>query len=282
MKNYFVICFNIIVILSGFGFVKADDKLSAEEILAKHLDSIGTAEKRKSITNQLAIGTSEFSILRNGGSRTFGNAVIVSQAGKVMLGTKYNSLDYPSEKVSFDGNKVDVAFITPGLRSPFGNFIFSNKQVFSEGLFGGTLSSSWALFDIQSRNAKLNSNGKKKLDGREVYILEYSPRRGSNSTIKLYFDAQTFQHLRTEYKQTFSAAQGKTPEQSSQQQESRQILTEDFSDFKVENGLNLPHKYKIHLLLDGRGTTEFEWNFEFSNFLFNQNLEANSFDVNAE
>ncbi|MBX7172492.1 MAG: hypothetical protein K1X72_16105 [Pyrinomonadaceae bacterium] len=282
MKNYFAVCFIIIVILSSFIIIKADDKLSVEEILTKHLDSIGTADKRKLITNQLAIGVSEFSILRNSGSKTFGNAVIVSQAGKVMLGTKYNSLDYPSEKVSFDGNKVEIAFITPGLRSPFGNFIFSNKQVFSEGLFGGTLSSSWALFDIQSRNAKLNSNGKKKLDGREVYVLEYSPRRGSSSTIKLYFDAQNFQHLRTEYRQTFSAAQGKTPEQSSQQLESKQILTEDFSDYKVENGLTLPHKYRIHLLLDGRGTNEFEWKFEFSNFLFNQNLEANSFDVNAE
>lgn len=282
MKRHIVLILLIFTVLLCCFSAQANDKLTVEEIIAKHLDSIGSKEKRESIKNQLAIGISEFSILRSSSSKTLGNAVIVSENRKVMLGTKYNSLDYPFEKVSFDGNKVDIAFISPGLRSPFGNFIYSNKHIFSEGLFGGTLSSSWAILDIQSRKAKMDNNGKKKIDGRDVYILEYLPRRGSDTNIKIYFDAETFQHIRTEYRQTFSAAQGKTPEQSSQQLESKQILTEEFSDFSVENGLSLPHKYRLHLLLAGRGTSEFEWKFEFSKFLFNQQLEANSFDVNAD
>lgn len=290
MKERIVLVFAVIIVLLSIVSAKADEKLSVEEIIAKHLDSIASKEKRDSIKNQIAIGVSEFLVVRGSSSKTVGNAVIISEAGKVMLGTKFNSLDYPFEKVGFDGSKVDVAFVSPGLRSPFGNFIFSNKNIFSEGLFGGSLSSSWALLDAQSRKAKITSSGKKKIDGREVYILEYSPKRGSDITTKLFFDAQTFQHIRTEYRQIFSAAQGvqstssqgRAVDNSAQQQESRHTLTEEFSDFSAENGLTVPHKYRIHLLLNGRSTSEFEWKFEFSKFLFNQNLEANSFDVSNQ
>jgi len=129
MKERFVLVFVAVIVLLSVVSAKADDKLSAEEIITKHLDSIAPKEKRDSIKNQLAIGVSEFFIKRGTSSKTIGNAFIASEAGKLMLGTKYNSIDYPIEKVSFDGNKVDIAFINPGIRSPFGNFIFSELAV---------------------------------------------------------------------------------------------------------------------------------------------------------
>lgn len=277
MKNLFLGL--LITSLFSFAFAQKPEKLKADEIIAKHLESIGTKEKRAEIKNQMIIGTSEFIILRGGSSKTIGNVVIASESNKLFFGANFNSSNYQTERASFDGNNVNIGFIAPGLRSAFGNYMLSNKQIFSEGLFGGTLSSSWALFDLLERKAKVNTAGRKKIDGKDSYVLEYSPKRGSDSSIKIYFDSQNFQHIRTEYFKVFSAAQGLTPDQSSKQVEARQVLTEDFSSFSLENGLNLPHKYVIHLVLDGRSTSEYEWTFQFSNFLINQKLDAKSFDI---
>ncbi len=280
MKNLFLGL--LITTLFSSAFAQKPEKLKAEEIIAKHLESIGTKEKRAEIKNQMIVGTSEFIILRGGSSKTVGNVVIASEANKLFFGANFNSSNYQTERASYDGNNVNIGFISPGLRSSFGNYMLSNKQIFSEGLFGGTLSTSWALFDLLERKAKINAAGRKKIDGRDTYVLEYSPKRGSDSSIKIYFDAQTFQHIRTEYFKTFSAAQGLTPDQSSRQVEARQILTEDFSSFSQENGLNLPHKYVIHLVLDGKSTSEYEWTFQFSNFLINQKLDTKSFDIDSK
>ena len=290
MKNRSILFFaGFVVLLIAFS-VQAQDKLTAEQIIAKHLDSIGTKEKRAEINNQLAIGVSDFAVIRGVKSAVMGRAVIVSENKKLFFGVNFNSPNYPFEKVSFDGDKVNIAFITPGLRSALGNFLLNHGYIFSDGLFGGSLTSSWSLLDVAGRQGKVNFGGKKKIEGKEAYVLEYSPKRGSDASIKFFFDAQTFRHIRSEYRQNYSAAQGvqstnergRLVDNSARQRESRHVLTEEFSSFSEENGLTLPHKYRIHLLLDGTETNEFEWKFEFSNFLFNQKLDVKSFDINAE
>ncbi len=53
----------------------------------------------------------------------------------------------------------------------------------------------------------------------------------------------------------------------------------DFSNFKEVKGLTFPHSYKINLLIDGKLTNEFEWKYEFSEFLFNQKIDSKSFET---
>lgn len=282
--------FSFLILVFVFSVPAFAQKMDAEEIIAKHLDSIGTKEKRESIKNQMAIGVSTFTVLTGTRSTATGNAVIATENKKIFFGVSYSSPNYPFEKVSFDGSKVNIAFITPGSRSAFGNFILSHKYIFSEGLFGGCLSSSWGLLDVPGRQGRISFGGKKKIKDKEAYILEYSPKRGADASIKLFFDAETFQHIRTEYRQTYSAAQGvqstnqlgRTVDNSARQQESRHTLTEEFSDHRAENGITVPHKYRIHLLLEGRETSEFEWSLQLTNFLFNQKLDPKSFNVDGE
>jgi hypothetical protein len=60
-------------------------------------------------------------------------------------------------------------------------------------------------------------------------------------------------------------------------------MVEEFTNFKKEMGLNLPHSYRIYLTFDrASGMTEYEWNMDFSDFYFNQQLDANSFDIDAK
>src|SRR4029078_7883379 len=110
------------------------------------------------------------------------------------------------------------------------------------------------------------------------YALGYSPKGGGDITVTMYFDKDTFRHVRTEYKRTSSAAIGLRPEQSSGFSESRLKVTEDFTDFKAEKGLMLPHTYKLVYSISGQnGTTEIEWNFKLNEFAFNQKHEPKTF-----
>jgi hypothetical protein len=262
--------------------VKADDP-KPEGIIAKHFDSIGTKEKRAEIKNQMAMGTARFDVLRSPtytiSKTSAGRAVFLSEADKIFLGMKFESTDYPFDEILYDAKNVNVAYIKPGNRSVLGNFIISHRYLISEGLFGGSLSTAWSLFDWQSNGAKLKSGGKKKIGGRQTYAVNYLIKGGSPLSVKLYFDAENFRHLRTEYQQVFTAPMVQIPGESARQVQTIHQLTEDFSNFKGVKGLTLPHSYKVNLLIDGKLTNEFEWKYEFSEFLFNQKIDSKSFET---
>lgn len=190
-----------------------------------------------------------------------------------------NDTKYPHEKIIFDGNKTAVALVYTGNRSVLGNFIQSNSSIVSQGILGGTLSNAWALLSADQRKAKISSAGSKKIDGREAYALNFNPKGGSDLEITLFFDQETFRHIRTEYKRTASAAIGRTIDDSARQLESRLKVTEDFSDFKEYHGIMVPHKYRIFYSVVGSGTTEVSWNSELSEFAINQALDAGTFDA---
>jgi hypothetical protein len=97
----------------------------------------------------------------------------------------------------------------------------------------------------------------------------------------MYFDAETFHHVRTEYERSVIAQMGGTPETSANQGETRYKLVEEFSDFKKEGGLTLPHAYRINLEITTprAGAVKAQWDLTLSDFKFNQHLEPGSFDV---
>jgi hypothetical protein len=59
-------------------------------------------------------------------------------------------------------------------------------------------------------------------------------------------------------------------------------LTEEFSDFKTEGGLTLPHTYKLRLVQLGSSTQISEWAMTLVKFAFNQHLEVTEFDVSSD
>jgi hypothetical protein len=155
--------------------------------------------------------------------------------------------------------------------------------MFKEGLIGGTLSSAWPLLDLANRNPKLRNAGTKKIDGRQTYVLEYEPRSGGNLDIKLFFDAETFQHVRTEYQQEFIAPTVSRPEIAAGQQGTRLKYTEDFSDYRKEGGLMLPHTYKMELSFESeRNPLLQDWVVSLNQFLFNKELDAKQFDATGK
>jgi hypothetical protein len=257
------------------------EKMKPEEVVAKHLESIGTAEARQAVRNLVASGTVVFNI-RSGGKGQTGGASLIASEGEMNLFKMVfqSSPTYPHELFSYDGKSFGALHVRAGARSPLGEFFMSHDTIFKQGLFGGTLSTAWPLLNLAGRNPRLDYEGTKKIGDRQTHELRYSPRKGSDMKIKLFFDAETFQHVRTEYEHTLAAALGgriSTGGASAGKSEVRYKLVEDFSDFKKEGNLMLPHTYKIALSIQGPIMTLQDWVFELTQFAFNQQLNPKDF-----
>jgi len=215
-----------------------------------------------------------------------GKGVILSSGDKNLWGFNLNSNNYPQDRFGFDGKETQAGYIRPGTRSALGGFILSYKELLREGLLGGTLLSSWTLLDQNARKAKVRYDGTKNIDSREVHVLDFSPRGGSDLNIKMYFDAENFRHLRTEYSRTISARQGASVDSSSSQSPTYYRLTENFSDFQTVNGLTIPKTYKINYSFTGASVLtanrQLEWSFNVVNISTNQELGPESFNIEAK
>lgn len=258
------------------------DKLKPEEIVAKHIEAIGTAEARKADRSRIVAGTSLMNLKTGGRGNSSGPALLASQKDKVLLKAEFTSAGYPFERLGFDGRKLHAKQYSPGIRSPLAEFFMSHDTVFSEGLLGGTLSSAWPLLNLEARSPKLQYGGTEKIDGRQAHKLKYLPRHGSDVKITIFIDTENFQHVRTEYERAIAAPMGSTPGESASMREMRYRLVEDFRDFRAEGGLTLPHTYKIEYTVSRLNQPlALDWTFTFTRFTFDYPIEDKEFLVDS-
>lgn len=258
-------------------------KMAPEAVVANHLDSIGTKEKRAAIKNQLAFGDVQLTAKGSAVPIT-GKIVIFSSGEKNVWGMNLNSNDYPLDKFGFNGKSTKVAYMRPGTRSALGGFIVSYNELLKEGLLGGALSTSWALLNTELRKPKLSYEGTKKIEGKEAHVLSYSLKKGSDLDIKMYFDAKTFQHVRTEYNRVISARQGSGIDNSASQSETRYRLIENFSDFKKAGDLTVPTEYTLNYEFYSNQAqgSQLEWKFNITNVSFNQESDDTAFNIDVK
>jgi outer membrane lipoprotein-sorting protein len=276
-----------LVFLCGFVSVgvaqkPADEKLTAEQLISRHLESIGSAEARSAVQSVVAVGTSKATFHGRGGGIAEGITVIASKGKMYMVAMKFNTSDYPFEKMGFDGSDFTVGFVRPGIRTNLGSFLRTNDGSFKTGVMSGALSTSWALRNVDPKEVKVKYSGIKKIDGKQLHAMDYSPKKGSDLSMTLYFDPETYQHVRTEYKRIIAARQGATVDASAGQSETRYKMVEEFSNFNEVNKLKLPHTYKLFLeILTGNGTTSYEWLMELQKFSFNQEIDDKDFKLDS-
>lgn len=271
----FLILLAVIAVMPAVG-----QKLKPDEIIAKHLDAIGAQADRAAVKNQMAVGEVVVTFVSQKNQSSRGRFIALSEGPKSFFGLKMTAVDYPGEQFGFNGTSPKVGYVRTNLRSPLGTFLASNGYIIRDGVFGGALTSSWALLDAKRNNAKFSGGGSKKINGRETYAVDYSPKSGGDVDVTMYFDKETFRHVRTEYKRVWSASMGRTIDESARQSESRMKITEDFSDFRAAGKLMLPYSYSINYTITGQnGTTELEWKANLTEFTFDQKLAEESFNV---
>jgi hypothetical protein len=259
---------------------RVDDKMEPEELVAKHLESIGTPEARAAVRTRAVVGVCAATFRVKGISQAQGRVVMASEGMKNLVAMAFDTNEYPAEKIGFDGKSVTANYQRPGQYSVLGDFLTGNKVVSKEGLLGGSLSSAWPLLDLKAKNPHLRYAGTTKSNDRRLHKLEYLPRGGSDLRITLLFDSENFRHVRTDYQMQITGQLGNDPTQSHRQTQSRYSMVEEFSDFKQEQGLTLPHTYKLQLTISKQGATfDAEWVSNLSQFIFNGAIETKEFNV---
>ena len=267
--------------------VRADDKLKPEDVVAKHLESIGSAEARARVNGTRIKGTCSVAVRLCGEGQIEGQVLMASTDAANLINMNFEIATYAQEALRFDGKKFATSQLRPGSRTCLAQFFLENEVLFKEGLVGGVLSESWSLLNLTERNPKLEYSGLKKIGDKQLYALKYSPRKGSDVKIVLYFDPQTFRHVRSDYSRTVYATEqrriggggGNLPSAQSQQASPTRIEAfEEFADFKDESGLNLPHTYKFHLGIQSEvRPAVVDWVFTLNDFSFTSPLDAAEF-----
>ena len=253
-----------------------DTKLSPVEVINKHLESLGAVDARARVRGTRIKGVATLTVREGGTGQAQGQVLLASQGDKNFTKISFESTESPMW-FKFDGSNPSVSQFRPGRRTSLENFFASYEIIMKEGLIGGTLSESWPLLKLESKNPKLEFAGPKHIDGRDLIALKYAPRKGSELKILLFFEAETFRHVRTEYSQTIYASdQQRIPSSRGLPAPSQQRATnarvsaiEEFSDFKEEQGLVLPHKYKFELSIQSDiRPALINWEFDLSEFNF--------------
>jgi hypothetical protein len=258
-----------------------DEKLKPEQVIAKHLESIGSPEKLKEIKNRATNGTGHVDFRVGGSASLPAEANLVSEVSSIRFSMRTPALEYPGEQFAFDGNKVVIGQISPGRRSNLGEFIFVNDELLKEGLLFGTLSTSWTFLNMDRKQPKLDLSGPKKVDGKSVYEMKYIPKKGSgNITAFFDFDAETFRHVRSQFKAEIVPTNvGQKITDSAET--IRYTITETFNDFKQVDGVTLPHSYQLDFSIDNpRGGFVGNWSYTIRQVSHNQSIDRQVFSMN--
>jgi hypothetical protein len=262
---------------------RIDNKLTPAELVGRHLESIGPAEARSRVHGIKTNGICVLTVKQGGSGQIGGQTLMASEGTRNLIKMTFDSPEYPFESLKFDGKNFTASQFKPGLRTAVASFFLTHEVLFREGLVGGTLSRSWPLLDLQQKNPKLEYAGLKKVAGKQLHALKYTPRKGADLKITLYFDSETFQHIRTEYErvvyssdqQRIGGTAGLPSATNPRSSPARIHAFEEFSDFKPEGGLNLPHTFKFGLSIQSEVRPALvEWIFNLTEFVFNEPLDT--------
>lgn len=252
--------------------------LGADEIIKQHLQSLGSPEARTA-KSRVVEGSAIYKLLVGGSGQIQGKAVLVSEKQKLHLLLKVNANEYRGEQFICDGERTNVAgTYADKTRSEFGEFVRTQDVMLREGLLGGVLSTAWPMLDADVRKAKVNYEGEKRVENRQLQVLRYRPKKATDLIIFLYFDPETFRHVMTSYELTIRPTVV-SEIKNARQQEIRYRIEERFGDFKVVDGLTLPSHYDLRFTeeLQNGFTKSLEWDVTTTRVLNNVSLDPRNF-----
>src|SRR4051812_36281133 len=104
MLSKYKLVIGLALILAAVPFANGQ-KMTAEQVVAKHLDSIATAEKRSAIKTLITTGEVRVEFITQKNQPGSGRIVIASEGNKLFYGMSLNAADYPQEKILYNGKK---------------------------------------------------------------------------------------------------------------------------------------------------------------------------------
>ncbi|MEJ2108618.1 MAG: hypothetical protein P8Z37_01655 [Acidobacteriota bacterium] len=257
--------------------------LTPEKLIAEHIKSIGSPTTLSSVKTRAFIGYTDVEFVQGiFGSIKGSVSSFVSDGEKLQIAMKYGDLNYPGEYIAYNGKDVSVGHISPGQRSPLGDFLFRFNGIMKMGFVGGTLSLAWPLLNADEIGTKLKYK-KVRIEGRELHRLEWPIQLLGNVRIKMYFEPETFFHVRTDYVVRIKndVSTGSSDIMSfSLMPESIYTMIERFDNFRKVSGMTLPHRYSIEYSIEGQGQSFIgHWTVDAEKWIFNRTFDEMIFEA---
>jgi hypothetical protein len=230
----------------------AESKLTKEDLVSRHLESIGSEEALSGVSFRYAQGAciahgrmiSQASVIHG---PLQGRSRFATGPDSIQFSLEFDNEHYPVEGFGFDGAKLSLMAFDPPHYSGFRDnetrmgclttCVLRWEEYVKEHLFGGVLNTLWPLLKPEEVSDKLRSLKRKKLDGRELLALRYHVKgtRGA----ELFFEPETFRHLATQF----------LPWRTRSKRAEYVTLWEKFGDFEDFDGIRLPTRWTITLEL---------------------------------
>ncbi len=290
--NRLCISLLVLVLSSGVTAAAKKPKLTPEEVIQRHLESLGTAASIAARKSLKAEGQVLFQVIVGGQGQLQGPATFICDGKKLRMSMVFDITDYPGEDVAYNGDgRVEVGWIQPGVRSAMGQFFYQFDEVVTEGLFGGTLSTGWALLNLESLHPRLKYQGLKKVDGNPYHTIKYQRGKGGDVQTRLYFEPETFRHTHTIYKVRINSP--RVPQQSSapglvannsaaseRQPETWYTVKESFANFVDIRGIDLPSRWTIEYSKEiGRTGSVLRFTTQYQDMYPNAEIKAAEFKI---
>ncbi len=263
----------------------AERGLTAQDVVERHLRSLGSPPAIARIGTRHAGGKAKLTLILGGessfGSGQFeGRATLISEGHRLGLRMLFPSSIYPGEQCVYDGKKISVKYLVPRSRYSLADFLDHQAQILKEGLLGGVLVTAWPLLDLKERQARLHYDGLKKIDKVKLHRLTYTPKDSpSDLEIRLYFEPETFHHVKTVYTLLLKPGAATSPDASAKQVETRYTLQEDFGGFQAVDGLTLPTQWKIHFSAESADSHIASWEIAFETIVHNRAVAPQNFQI---
>src|SRR5687768_16932158 len=119
-----LIAISLIHMVGASAQAQNKEKLTADELVARHLKSIGSPADVASVKTRVIAGTSLITLRSPGAGQNSGLSILFSEANRNVIAMSFSNPAYPHEKFGYDGDKLVVSYIRPGVRSTLGDFIF--------------------------------------------------------------------------------------------------------------------------------------------------------------
>lgn len=293
----------IVLALTTMSVATLAENMKPEDIVARHLNSLGTPEARAAIKSRVVQGSLKMHIQVGGGGDVSGTWGRVSEQRESNFVMKFASGgDWRGEQFIFDGDRAGFVSATSShTRSVFAQFVSSQDFIVREGLLGGELSTCWALQNLDQNHAKVQAIGTKKIDGKELIGLQYLSKGSHDMQVKMYFEPDTFRHVMTVYTVEIAPGMAREVTENVYQNQNRYTIEERFSDFQAVDGLTLPTHYRLQYTQEVQtansdtgasvagpttthsellGTTRvYNWDMTVENIQHNLTLDAKNFHV---
>ena len=230
MKRLMPLFSSLIVLALSAATLTADDKLSGAEIISKHLAAVGGKEALAKVKSRIAIGTA-----RKDNDSAAPMAVMSEAPNRVSAIYQFEGFNW---QLTYDGSK---AIVRPLLTRASAPVMHKYEDMLASGTMFNGISLYNALAQGETDTAKFEAKGMKKVKGRSAYAVEM--KRGKEKAL-LYFDAETFMWVRTDYGSVQLTREMGTITGPKDQETTFDFYVET-SDFKEVDGVKLPFKFEI-------------------------------------